>query len=157
MPELVPAGPVSPEELKRRLDARDEIVLLDVRTPEEFADWHIRGAWNVPLHELASRVSEVPKGREVVTVCAHGVRSGRAAAFLSKAGFRARNLRGGMVGWNAVYDVAVVPVGDSLRKTEVLQFRRVGKGCLSYLVAGGGEAVVVDATVDIDVFLEAAR
>lgn len=68
-------------------------VVLDVRTPEEFADGHLPNATNIPVHEVARRISEVDqlvggdKTRPVVAYCASGARSARAKAALEAAGY----------------------------------------------------------------------
>jgi rhodanese-related sulfurtransferase len=72
--------------------------LLDVRTPAEFKSGHIDGAINIPVQELEKRISEVPKGAEVVVYCRSGARSSRAAGILNKNGYTAHNL-GPMSAW----------------------------------------------------------
>lgn len=67
--------------------------LLDVRTPEEFAAGHANGAINIPVQVLASRLSEIPKDREVVVYCHSGRRSGQAAEILTNAGYRVYDLK----------------------------------------------------------------
>ncbi len=61
--------------------------ILDVRTPEEFAGGSVPGALNLPVQELAQRLSEVPKGKEVVVFCRSGGRSAAAAAMLRQHGW----------------------------------------------------------------------
>jgi rhodanese-related sulfurtransferase len=73
--------------------------LIDVRRPEEYRQGHISGAKLIPLHQLASRMQELPPRREIVCVCHSGNRSKSAARKLSAAGFEAVNLRGGMIAW----------------------------------------------------------
>lgn len=63
-------------------------LLLDVRTPEEFAEGHIQGALNVPVGELPERLSDLGSGdRPIVVYCRSGARSGRAKRLLEKRGF----------------------------------------------------------------------
>jgi glyoxylase-like metal-dependent hydrolase (beta-lactamase superfamily II) len=135
-------------ELAARLGTPDEPLVLDVREPAEFAAWSIPSAVNIPLGELATRASEVPAEREVVTVCATGSRSSSAAEILSRTGRRVANLVGGMAGWAMVYDAVTVEL-DAVR---VVQVRRRGKGCLSYLVGAGDVAFVVDPSLDTEVY-----
>jgi glyoxylase-like metal-dependent hydrolase (beta-lactamase superfamily II) len=137
-----------PAELAARLGTQDEFFVLDVREPVEFAAWSIPSAVNIPLDELAGRVSEVPTDREVVTVCATGTRSSSAAETLSRTGRKVANLAGGMVGWATTYDAVTLELND----VRVVQVRRRGKGCLSYLVGGGDQAFVVDPSVDSEVY-----
>lgn len=143
---------ISAVDLAGRIGTRDEPWLLDVRQPEEVAEWSIPGAVNIPLGELAARVAEVPSDREVVTVCASGARSASAAGLLSHAGRRAATLVGGMAAWGMVYDRAVVEAGEA----HIVQVRRRGKGCLSYVVGARSEAVVVDPSADVDVYRRVA-
>lgn len=73
--------------------------LIDVRQPEEYRQGHISGAKLIPLRQLATRTQELPAGREIVCICHSGSRSRSAAKKLSAAGFKAVNLRGGMIAW----------------------------------------------------------
>ncbi len=66
--------------------------LVDVRTSGEFESGHAEGAINIPVDDLSSRVSEIPREKVVVVYCASGMRSARAAAALSRAGYRVRDL-----------------------------------------------------------------
>lgn len=77
---------------------RDGALLLDVRTPEEFADGHLPGARNIPVGDLSARLGELPRDRTVVVYCHSGARSARATATLREAGIRARDL-GPMRAW----------------------------------------------------------
>jgi NADPH-dependent 2,4-dienoyl-CoA reductase/sulfur reductase-like enzyme/rhodanese-related sulfurtransferase len=71
-------------------------VILDVRTPAEYASNHIDGALNIPLDELRSRMSELPSQKEIWTCCAVGQRSYYATRILRLNGFNAKNLTGGI-------------------------------------------------------------
>ncbi len=62
-------------------------VLLDVRTPGEFASGHLPGALNIPVGDLPNRLAELPENQGVVLYCASGARSGRAASFLRERGY----------------------------------------------------------------------
>lgn len=73
--------------------------LLDVRTPEEFADGHIEGAVNVPVQSLRERLDEVPRDRPIVVYCQSGRRSAAAAAILEQAGYEAIHDLGGIGNW----------------------------------------------------------
>lgn len=72
--------------------------LVDVRTPEEFSEGHLDGARNVPVDDLASHLTELPRDRTLVVYCRSGHRSARAAATLRSAGFTVRDL-GPMGAW----------------------------------------------------------
>jgi rhodanese-related sulfurtransferase len=75
-------------------------LLLDVRSPEEFAAGHLEGALNIPVDALASRLAEVgPKDRPVVVYCRSGVRSKKARALLLEQGWAKVENLGGMSNW----------------------------------------------------------
>ena len=84
-------------------------ILLDVRTPEEYAEGHIKGALLIPVQELQQRISEVPKDKQVYVYCRSGVRSVRASNILVNAGYtRIENVLGGFMAWkDAGYPVEV--------------------------------------------------
>ncbi len=144
---------ISADELAARLGSADEPYVLDVREPSEVAEWAIPGGVNIPLGDLPGRAGELPGDREIVVVCRSGNRSARAADLLAARGLHIANLRGGMVAWGAVYDWVVVDVDNDVR---VVQVRRRGKGCLSYVVGAGDEAFVVDPSREIGVYQEVA-
>ena len=73
-------------------------LLIDVRSPEEFADGHIEGARNIPLNVLDGALPSLPKSKTIVVYCHSGARSGVAATHLAAAGYAVRNL-GAMSAW----------------------------------------------------------
>jgi adenylyltransferase/sulfurtransferase len=90
---------ISPRDLKTRIDAGENIFLLDVREPREYEICHI-GGYLIPLAEIPTRVGELNPSRDTVVYCRRGERSAAAVAFLKRAGFsRVRNLRGGLLAW----------------------------------------------------------
>jgi molybdopterin/thiamine biosynthesis adenylyltransferase/rhodanese-related sulfurtransferase len=87
------------EELKRRLDAGEDVFVLDVREPHEYQICNI-GGHLIPLGDLPKRVSELDSSREIVAHCRSGGRSAKAVSFLRQAGFRkVHNLAGGILAW----------------------------------------------------------
>ena len=66
--------------------------ILDVRSPAEFAGGHVEGARNIPVDEIESRLSEIPRDKTVVVYCASGRRSASAAAVLARAGYTVRDM-----------------------------------------------------------------
>ena len=79
-------------------------VVLDIRSPDEFAAGHIRDARHIPLKELKSRISELDKfkSKSVIVVCSSGSQSARAASVLKGAGFNeVYSLDGGLAAWRA--------------------------------------------------------
>jgi sulfur-carrier protein adenylyltransferase/sulfurtransferase len=90
---------VQVEELKRRLDAGEDIFVLDVREPHEYQICNING-YLIPLGDLPKRVHELDSSREIVAHCRSGVRSAKAVSFLRQAGFtKVHNLAGGILAW----------------------------------------------------------
>jgi len=77
-------------------------MLLDVRTPEEYAEGHIKGAKLIPVQILAEHLKDVPKDKQVYVYCHSGKRSARASKLLAKNGFtNIENIEGGIVAWKA--------------------------------------------------------
>lgn len=151
--------------LKEKLDKGEDIFILDVRTPEEHNAWKFsydryEETPVIPIDRLVNSqniVSEqIPKNKEIVTVCTHGNRSQMAAQMLSKLGYKVKNIKGGMAAWNQVYDVARLPQSNITTTTTthsqltIWQLRRVSKGCMEYVIALGNAATVIDSTCDLD-------
>jgi len=92
---------VAPDALYERLDDGDKApYVLDVRTTEEFTAGHVPGAVNIPYDQVASRLAEVPKDRDVVLYCRSGRRAQLAAAVLADNGYaRLEHLQGDMPAW----------------------------------------------------------
>src|SRR5437870_7650382 len=87
------------EELKRRLDAGEDVFVLDVREPHEYQICNING-YLIPLGDLPKRVHELDSSREIVAHCRSGARSAKAVDFLRQAGFKkVHNLAGGILAW----------------------------------------------------------
>ncbi|HEX7958622.1 MAG TPA: molybdopterin-synthase adenylyltransferase MoeB [Terriglobales bacterium] len=90
---------IQPEELKRQLDAKEDVFVLDVREPHEYQICNL-GGYLIPLGDLPKRVNELDSSREIVAHCRSGVRSAKAVDFLRQAGFKkVRNLAGGILAW----------------------------------------------------------
>ncbi len=79
----------------------DDLVVLDVREPAEWAAGHIDGAIHVPLMQVPGRLDDIPTGQQVLVVCKVGARSAQATAFLQDQGRDVVNLVGGMVAWES--------------------------------------------------------
>ncbi len=153
---------IEAETLREWLDGQQPVTVLDIRTDEDRAQWAIPGSVHLNAYE-ALRAGEpgaladaaFPRDRPVVTVCNVGRVSQTAAEMLADRGFDARSLAGGMKAWSLAWNVAEVPLSDP--SARVIQVRRTGKGCLSYIVGSAGEAAVIDPSVSPDVYLELAR
>ena len=99
---------ISPEDLYRRLQAGDDIQLIDVREEMEFEYCHLPGSLLLPLDELPRRVAEIRTEGSVVIICHHGVRSAHALSYLRQRLGRTNitNLRGGVDAWAERVDPA---------------------------------------------------
>ena len=87
-------------DLKTRLDAGDDVLILDVREPNEYQICKIPGSVLIPLGELPRRYAELPKDKDIVAHCKMGGRSAKATEFLQSVGFkRVKNLKGGILDW----------------------------------------------------------
>ena len=100
---------ITATELKQRLDAGDDIQLIDVRQPDENAFARIPGAKLIPLGEILNRMGELDENRETVIHCKMGGRSARAIEMLQAAGFKGdlKNLKGGITAWSNEVDPKV--------------------------------------------------
>lgn len=96
---------INVEELKRKIDAKENIHILDVREPAEYAETNM-GAKLIPLGQiLAGEIGEIEswKNEEVIVHCRSGVRSLNACMMLEQLGFtNTKNLTGGILAWNAM-------------------------------------------------------
>jgi rhodanese-related sulfurtransferase len=90
---------IDPQTAQQRL--KDGAVLVDVREQDEFDAVRIAGAKLIPLSEFETRYQEMPKDKEIVLMCAGGVRSARAAQFAEGFGYHVTNLEGGINAWAA--------------------------------------------------------
>lgn len=88
-------------DLQARIQNGEELLLLDVRTSQEYAhDGHVAGSRLLPMNMLMQRGSELPKDAAIVCICRSGNRSQAACEQLATMGFEdVTNLKGGMFGW----------------------------------------------------------
>jgi molybdopterin/thiamine biosynthesis adenylyltransferase/rhodanese-related sulfurtransferase/molybdopterin converting factor small subunit len=100
---------ITAADLKRRIEAGDDLQIIDVREPQEYQIARILGARLIPLAQVVERAGEIDESRETVVHCKGGVRSARAIEALRRAGFRGRlvNLRGGITSWSEEVDPSV--------------------------------------------------
>ncbi|MBA2533772.1 MAG: MBL fold metallo-hydrolase [Rubrobacter sp.] len=148
--------------LREWLESGEEVTVVDVRREDDYSEWSVPGSVNLAAHDQlkagdpgAMEGLDVPRDRPVVTVCGAGRSSAVAAEQLRKRGFDALTLEGGMKSWSLAWNTAEVELPGT--EARVIQVRRTGKGCLSYLIGSGGEATVVDAAVDPGVYLGLAE
>ncbi|MBX3296487.1 MAG: hypothetical protein KF762_12335 [Acidobacteria bacterium] len=100
---------ISAADLKARLDAGDNIQLIDVRQPEEHSFARIEGAKLIPLGEILRRMGELDTEKDVIIHCKMGGRSARAIEALRQSGYKGplKNLRGGITAWSNEVDPKV--------------------------------------------------
>ena len=134
----------------------ENVFLLDVREPEEFANHKIEGAVNIPLAKLFENgaCNDIPKDKKIVTICSHGNRSMVATFALSKNGFESTSLDGGMSGWSQVLVSSTIHDENDIK---IIQIEKVGKGCLSYMIISKDEAMVVDTVHPLSKYKEIAK
>jgi rhodanese-related sulfurtransferase len=98
---------IGPDELIKKINAGEDFLLLDVRTPQENAAQAIEGSYLIPLQELGQRMDELPKKKEIVVYCRVGNRSAYACSFLARMGYTVKNLEGGIMTWNFSENVSM--------------------------------------------------
>jgi glyoxylase-like metal-dependent hydrolase (beta-lactamase superfamily II) len=164
MKHEVSAPEITPQGLVRAVESQDELYVLDVRAPFRLANGlidivppqqflNIKGSDLLALEDPTS--AGLPRHAPLAVVCGHGGDSRVIAAHLNAMGFRAASLRGGMNAWMSVTiprELEPPPVLDRF-----VQFDRVGKGALGYLLISDGEALIVDPPRLASEFLELIR
>lgn len=151
------------KEVTKKVFNKEPFFILDVRNETDFNDWKIEGEnfeyLNIPYFDLLDGVEEIldqiPTDKEVLVVCAKEGSSVMVAEMLEEAGREVSYLQGGMKAWSE--HLEPVKVGDLKDGGAMYQFVRIGKGCLSYMVASNGEAALIDATRMTDVYLDFAK
>jgi glyoxylase-like metal-dependent hydrolase (beta-lactamase superfamily II)/rhodanese-related sulfurtransferase len=148
------AASVEVGELLTRLDRGEPVVLLDVRNQDEYESWKLEPrrpveTVHVPYFDFIedgdAAIARVPRGRELVVLCAKGGSSEMVVELLKDAGVRAANVAGGMLAYGVYLEPVKLPLeAGEAGRFELWQVNRRGKGCLSYVVVSGGEAAVVD-------------
>ena len=162
---------ISPKELKMLLDSflndkeqqqqqQQKLLLLDVREPSEFKQWSIDGSTNIPLSKLIKQesLSTIPKDKKIVTICPRGNRSTIAKYVLERYGYNVSSLEGGLKAWSFSFEYATTEYNniDESSKVKLVQFRRIGKGCMSYLLDSDGESIVIDPVYPINDYMQKA-
>ncbi|MHB9285901.1 MBL fold metallo-hydrolase [Halobacteriales archaeon Cl-PHB] len=140
------------EDLKDRIDAGEDVTILDTRVSSEHEEWAIDGesveTVNIPYFEFLDDpddelLDRVPEGDPTVVICAKGGSSEYVAGVLKdERDIDAVNLAEGMNGWANIYEREEVAGYDG--PGTVYQYQRPSSGCLGYLVVSDGEAAVID-------------
>lgn len=164
-------------DLLEKLNGRAKFFVLDVRNRDEFERFRIEGrepvsAINLPyfeMLELGGRdemldslvacieqqlASQLPREQLILSVCAKGDTSEYVAQGLRQIGYQSVNLAGGMRAWAQYYAMRAVIESPSLA---IYQISRPARGCLSYAVAAGGKAIVIDPLRHLEPYLDLLR
>lgn len=154
---------IDAETLREWLEKGRAVKVLDVRYDEDYAESAIPGSTHVNAYDAlkagdphAMDAVLATKGIPVVTVCNRGHTSIIAAEQLEARGIETLSLEGGMKAWSLAWNTAEVsvPAGS---EAQILQVRRSAKGCLSYILASKGVAIVIDPSVESRVYAELCR
>jgi glyoxylase-like metal-dependent hydrolase (beta-lactamase superfamily II)/rhodanese-related sulfurtransferase len=148
----VDVASVDPESLKDRIDAGDDVTLLDTRMQSDYEEWRIDGenvtSINVPYFEFLEDeidqdvLDRIPTDRQVTALCAKGGASEYVAGTLLERGYDVDHLEEGMNGWASIYEPVEVERYDGAGT--LLQYQRPSSGCLGYLLHDGDEAAIID-------------
>ena len=100
---------ITATELKQRLDSGEQVQIIDVREPNEYATARLPDSRHIPLGQVVGRMSEIDPGMDTVVHCKMGGRSAKAIEALRRAGFTGRltNLKGGITAWSNEVDPSV--------------------------------------------------
>lgn len=142
------------------IETKKDFILLDIRPQSQRDDWYI------PESKYLNIYDELKSGnihaldnfdfdldKPVVTLCAGGKLSLFAAELLAQKGAMAYSLEGGMNAWNEAFDKQEI----NFDNFKIIQIRRVAKGCLSYIIGSHNEAIVIDSSLNPDVYKEIAK
>ncbi|MFB6186569.1 MAG: MBL fold metallo-hydrolase, partial [Halobacteriaceae archaeon] len=140
---------IAPDTVAKRIEEEDDdLLLLDIRPPDGYEEWHVPGSKNINVYEdlksdldsARTKLQDLPQNKEIVTVCAVGKMSATATDLLQEMGYEAKTMTDGMQGWGRVHNYAEIPTESGY----LIQVARPGTGCLSYIVISRGEAMVID-------------
>jgi rhodanese-related sulfurtransferase len=98
---------ITPTEFVARRERGESLTLLDVREEWELGVASVPDVVHIPMGEVADRLGELERGREVVVLCRSGRRSLQVASFLQQNGFQAVNLAGGILAWSRELDATI--------------------------------------------------
>ncbi|MFJ8260386.1 rhodanese-like domain-containing protein [Rummeliibacillus sp. NPDC094406] len=95
---------ISTKEVQQRLEAGEQLNLIDVREVQEVQAGHIPGIVNIPLGLIEFRMHELDRNIPYIMVCRSSARSGQATAFLESQGYEVKNMVGGMLEWEGAVE-----------------------------------------------------
>lgn len=137
------------------LERGQPVSILDIRPLAERMEWYIPGSIHFNAYDKLKKNDtealnglHLDKAIPVVTFCAGGRMSLVAAKILLAQGYNVFSLEAGMKGWSLAWNTATIDFDDF----KVIQFRRTGKGCLSYLIISQDEAIIIDASLDTEAY-----
>jgi len=149
----VPA--ISTDSLQELLSSGKAVNVVDIRPIHERSEWFIPGSIHMDVYDklkqndlTALNNVYLDKSVPVVTVCAGGKTSVIAADILQQKGYQAYSLKDGMKGWSLAWNQAILSFDDY----QIVQLRRTGKGCLSYIVVAGKESIIIDASLPLEIY-----
>ena len=141
--------------LRDWLETGKEVSIIDIRPIQERVEWHIPQSVYVNAYDklkandtTAFQGLHLDKNIPTVVICAGGKTSLIGAEMLQNQGYDAYSLEGGMRGWSLSWNTAKI----TFPNFEIIQLRRTGKGCLSYIVISDNEALVIDASLSVEVY-----
>ena len=151
---------------KQLIKTKDKgLLIVDIRKSSTFKEWNIKNSENIDVYDdiwsgnfevVKKKLSGLPKEKEIITVCNAGVTSQNASMILESMGYKTSFLEKGMMGWNLLHQpFDIYEDNDLLLK----QIARIGKGCLSYLVASKStkECFVIDPSQYVEEYAEIAK
>lgn len=148
---------ITADELRVTLKENSPVEVLDIRPREQYDAWHVPGSRHIGGYEALKEGREnvysdvsVPDDRPIITICGAGKTSREAARHLRERDREAYSLKDGLQAWTFAWNAAVTRFPEE--NAEVVQLRRTGKGCLSYLVGSGGKALVIDPALSPEVY-----
>jgi glyoxylase-like metal-dependent hydrolase (beta-lactamase superfamily II)/rhodanese-related sulfurtransferase len=151
---------VSAAMLREWIENGEPVFVLDVRPLSQRKEWQIPDSHHLDAYDRLNSADDsvmdeidIPQNTKVVTVCAAGKTSFRAMEILRQKGIEAFSLEGGMKAWSTAWNVA----GMRFYEFDIIQIRRTGKGCLSYIIVSNGEAAIIDASLPTEVYVQLVK
>lgn len=148
---------ITVQDLSSQLEANTPLQIIDIRRSGDFDEWHIAEAHSLDVYDSIHRglpgaleSFSSPESQPIIVVCYVGQTSQIAANYLRSRGLAAHSLIGGMAAWSTAWNMAELATETGT----IFQFRRTGKGCLSYVIQQDDECLIVDPSLDTEVYLE---